>query len=159
MVYKVTGYTNRSSKDNDIQVVGITSIDLESKTCGGLTRERTTITIDFAYPTSGLHITPALGEQWYVWRYKGAWRLKDKIPFNDETVHIPVTQGQTKIGSSKGPVELVGKQINLHGPLVNHPVSERPTDATVGTQVWDSVLDQPIWLSKTGWIDGKGDPV
>jgi len=157
----MTGYTRRSPADKDIQTVAITSVDLYGKIAGGLTRQRTTITIDFSYPVGGLHITPALGEQWYVERYQGAWRLKDRIPFNDETTNIDITEGTVKVGSMRGPVELVGTGINLHGPLqvFSSSTSSRPESVSVGAMIFDTTLGQPIWYDGSVWKDASGSPV
>lgn len=157
----VTGFKRNSDSVNDIQTVAITKVILEEKTASGMTRMRFEIQIDFSYPIGGLHVTPAVGEQWYVQRYQSVWRLKDKIPFNDPTILIPTTQGQVKVGSGTGPLELSGTQVNLYGPLNVHacPTTERPEDVVAGSHIFDTTLNKPVWYDGSGWRDASGSSV
>lgn len=154
----MSGFTRRSTNDQNIQIVAILSIDLVSGQAIGLTRERTEITVEFNYPVGGIYVTPSVGEQWYVERQQLVWRLRNRIPFNDHTANIKTAPGQTKIGSSRGPLELVGSAVRLHNPLVSYTctTSERPEAPEVGTTVFDTTLGQPVWFDGTTWKETSG---
>lgn len=157
----VSGYKRNSDSSVDIETVAITGVDVEGQKATGLTRTRTELTIDCQYPVGGLHITPAIGEQWYLERFGAVWRLKSKIPFNDPTLLIERTQGQVKLGSGTGPVELSGTQVNLYGflQLFTCESSSRPTDASEGACVFDTTLHKPIFFDGTNWVDALGTTV
>jgi len=157
----VSGYKRNSDSSVEVETVGISSVDVENQKASGLTRLRTELSIDCQYPVGGLHIMPAIGEQWYVERLQGVWRLKNKIPFNDPTLTIERTQGQVKIGSGTGPVEVSGTQINLHGflQLFTCETSTRPTEVGEGACVFDSTIHKPIFFNGTSWVDALGTSV
>lgn len=157
----VSGYTRRPSSDVDIQVVNILEVNLADQVASGLTRERHEITIQTKYPVGEVHVVPAQGEQWYVERINGFWRLKSRVPFNDDTQHGEDKQGQVRVGTNRGPLELFGEEVNLHSPihLPSYTSDTRPTNVRVGAMIWDSDLDLPIFLSSSGWVDASGSPV
>lgn len=156
-----SGFKRRLSSDREIQIVGITSVDLNAQTASGLTRERFDLLINTSYSVGELNVTPAIGEQWYVERIQGAWRLLSRIPFNDPTATIEVTEGQVKVGSGRGPVELTGTAINAHSALQLFACAtdERPTGIRVGAMVYDSDLMKPIFYDGSGWRDAAGASV
>lgn len=153
----VDGYTRRPSSSLDIQTVGIVSLDVGSQFARGLTRERHELRIDLRYPVGSVYETPVVGEQWYVQRMNGVWRLNSRIPFNDPTDRIDPVEGQTKIGNASGPTEISGTVMNLHGPL--NLSSTRPSDPNLGDAVYDQALKKPIWWNGDEWTDALGDPV
>ena len=82
------GFSRRSSSERDIQPVAIISVDPTTRTAIAVTRNRTNLTINCAYATGDTITVPAAGEQWYCERFDGEWRLYNRIPFNDPTLHI-----------------------------------------------------------------------
>ena len=109
----MTGYTTVSPQENNIQAVAITSVDVAGKQACGQTRQGTQIWVNTIYQVGAISVVPAVGEQWYVNKQRGEWRLISRIPFQtDDQLRSP-TQGQTQIGSS-GPTELNGSVVNIN---------------------------------------------
>lgn len=156
----VSGYTRRSSSDLDVQTVAIVGIVLEELVAYGLTRERHKLKIELQYAVGETYVVPTIGEQWYVHRFNGVWRLREKIPFNDPTTAIPVSEGQVKVGG-RGPIELTGSQVNLHSALHSFvcTTDSRPEGVSEGASVYDSDLKIPIWFNGDDWTDASGTPV
>ena len=107
------GYTTQNPKDVNIHAVSITSVDVASHKACGYTRQGTEIWISTRYYVGAVMSTPAVGEQWYVTRHRGEWRLQSMIPYGTADSLISPTQGQTSIGSV-GPTELNGSVVNVN---------------------------------------------
>ena len=103
--------------DRDVQVVAITTVDPTNRKATGITRSRTTITINCAYATGDTITTPAVGEQWYCERFEMEWRLYGRIPFNDATLNIEPEEGQVSVGSARGPLKLNGTEVRANAPV------------------------------------------
>lgn len=109
--------TSLNSASYVTQQVAITSVDVVNRQAAGLTRQGTTIYINTGHYVGGMQVTPSIGDQWYVQKVGGEWRLENRIPFNDPNLSTIATQGQVQVGSGKGPVELNGPQVNVNGDL------------------------------------------
>jgi hypothetical protein len=112
------GFSRRSSSERDIQPVAIISVDPTTRTAIAVTRNRTNLTINCAYATGDTITVPAAGEQWYCERFDGEWRLYNRIPFNDPTLHIKPEEGQVSVGSARGPLELNGTEVRSNAPVL-----------------------------------------
>lgn len=158
----MAGYTRFSQYDNWIEPVAITALDTGTRMAIGRTRNRIEIRIDISHHVGGLQVTPAIGEQWYVEKVKGIYRLRDKIPFNADELHNEAVPGQVQVGSS-GPLELNGGQINANAPLrvSAYRTASRPlaTSVDMGTMIFDSTLQKPLWSDGTTWRDSAGTQV
>ena len=150
----------RTPAQNNMQKVAITSIDVANRAAGGSTRWGTTIHIDTSYSVGAVQVTPAIGDQWYVKKVDGIWRLDHKIPYNDINQLTQPTQGQVQVGSG-GPLELNGSQINANAPVVIQSVTTagRPTGVPIGSHLFDTTLRCPIWYTGSGWVNGSGASV
>lgn len=113
----MAGYTRKDPQKVDRMRVAIRDVDLVNQRAKGVTRIQSMLDINISYPVGGMHVNPADGEQWYVIRFEGEWRLESKIPFNDPTLLIEDKPGQVKVGSGSGPLELSATEINSHGNL------------------------------------------
>lgn len=109
----MNGYTTVSPNEVNIQPVAITSVDVVSRTANGQARQGNNIKIDLNYHVGAVHAIPAVGEQWYISKHRGIWRLDSRIPFRSEDLLKTSTQGQIQIGSS-GPMELNGSVVNIN---------------------------------------------
>jgi hypothetical protein len=157
-------YTRHSPREIDREIIAIVAVDLESQMATGIVRHgRNEIQISYRHAVGEVDVVPTVGEQWYAVRFSGVWRLDSRIPFQYPALAIKPTQGQVKLGSGNGPVELVGTQVNVHGPLRTHSCAsdERPpaADAGVGAQIYDITLHKPIWSDGTQWRDAAGSVV
>jgi hypothetical protein len=112
-----TGFSRRSSSERDLQPVAIISVDPISRTAVAVTRTRHNLTINTAYATGDTITVPASGEQWYIERFDGEWRLYGRIPFNDETLNIKPEEGQVSVGSARGPLELNGPEVRFNSKV------------------------------------------
>jgi hypothetical protein len=107
------GYTTNDPQEVNTQPVSITSVDVSGSKACGQTRQGNIIWINTIYHVGAVSCVPAIGDQWYITRHRGEWRLLSRIPFQtDEQLRSP-TQGQTQIGSS-GPTELNGSVVNIN---------------------------------------------
>jgi len=108
-------------------------------------------------------VVPAVGEQWYIERFDAVWRLYGRIPHNDPTLTTEAVEGQVSVGSGRGPVELHGDSVNVHGVLVHkaYATADRPSavDAGVGATIYDSTLHKPIHSDGAVWRDALGTAV
>jgi len=158
-------YSMRTSE----QLVAIVAVDAPNNMAYGLTRQQTQVTIDTRYLVGAVHVTPALGEQWYVKRRGMVWALDAKLPFNTDVLlnvaDNPV-QGQVQVGASggsSGPLQLNGSVINANAPFSAQAVAttDRPDPASipVGSHIYDATLGQPIWTNGTKWTDSLGNEV
>lgn len=158
----MVGYTRHSMHDRDVQVVAITSVDPLAGTAAGLTRVGTTLTIDVNQHVGAVELTPAKGEQWFVERWQGTWRLAWRVPFNDPKLLTETVEGQVRIGSV-GPLELNGSHITARAPLAIAATTTagRPPAAAAGAgaQMYDTTLNKPIWSDGTNWRDAAGTVV
>lgn len=139
-----TGFSRRSSSERDIQPVSIVSVDPTTRTAVAVTRIRSTLTVNCAYATGDTITTPMAGEQWYVERFDGEWRLYGRIPFNDATLNIAPEAGQVSVGSATGPLELNGTEVRANGKVFrlngvyyrdSGTALERSTDKTTWTAI------------------------
>lgn len=143
-------YTRHSVRDRDMQVVAITAVDTVERNAQGLTTSNTTIVIDCRYPVGGQYVFPAKGDQWYVERSDGVWRLSSRVPFNDDNTSIEPQEGQVVLGGT-GPVELNGSQVNVHsGLLVNDNLDVGKNFSTAG----DVSVTGSVAVSTDVEIDG-----
>lgn len=156
-------FTRSSSRDLERQVAAITDVNLDRRTATGMARYFNEITIHWRHAVGETDVVPAVGEQWYVVRSGGVWTLDSRAPIQYPALAIPPTQGQVKVGSGNGPVELVGTQINLHGPLrvPGYTTATRPDAAEVGAggHIYDTTLGLPLWSNGTAWHDATGTVV
>ena len=115
-----TGFGSRTNNERDIQPVAIQSVNLDTRQAVVLTRIKTTIQVDCSFSTGDTTVVPAVGEQWYVERFDGIWRLYGRIPFNDPTLTTEAREGQVGVGSGRGPVVLHGQTggVQVVGDLV-----------------------------------------
>jgi len=159
----------RTSTRTSEQLVAIVAVDPINNKAYGMTRQKTQVTIDTRYLVGAVHITPTVGEQWYVKRRGMLWALDDKLPYNTDVLlnvaDNPV-QGQVQVGASggsSGPLQLNGSVINANAPLSVQAVAttERPDPASipVGSHIYDTTLGQPIWTNGTKWTDSLGNEV
>ena len=115
------GFSFHHPRDNNARPVAIVSVDPVGRMAEGMTRESSRILIDTSFSVGGVLITPAVGDQWFVQRISTVnWTLLARIPANLPELLIDGAEGQVQIGS-RGPLELVGSQINLHGPMRVNP--------------------------------------
>ena len=114
------GYGSRTNNQRDIQPVAIQSVNLDTRVAVVITRIKTTIQVDCSFSTGDTTVVPAVGEQWYVERFDGVWRLYGRIPFNDPTLTFEAREGQVGVGSGRGPVVLHGQTggVQVVGDLV-----------------------------------------
>lgn len=114
------GYGARTNSQRDVQPVAIQSVNLDTRTAVVITRIKTTIQVDCSYSVGDTTVTPAVGEQWYVERFDGVWRLYGRVPFNDPTLTFEAKEGQVGVGSGRGPVVLHGQTggVQVVGDLV-----------------------------------------
>ena len=114
------GYGSRTNNQRDIQPVAIQSVNLDTRVAVVITRIKTTIQVDCSFSTGDTTVVPAVGEQWYVERFDGVWRLYGRIPFNDPTLTLEAKEGQVGVGSGRGPVVLHGQTggVQVVGDLV-----------------------------------------
>lgn len=146
-----TGFSRRSSSERILEPVAIISVDPVSRTAIGVTRTRYTININCAYATGDTITTPAAGDQWYVEKFLGEWRLYGRIPFNDATLNIEPEEGQVSVGSASGPLELNGTEIRANARVLRlNGAYYRDSGATLersknGTDGWE-----PIFANASG---------
>jgi hypothetical protein len=165
----MTAPSGFSTQHVSTQRVSIQAVDPVAGKATALTRYSTQVTIDTDYHVGAVHVTPAIGEQWFVRRYAGSWVLDHKVTFNT-TVKANVianpTSGTYQIGSSgpdTGPTNLLGSQVNVMAPLgvLAVTTANRPSAASVGAggHIFDVSIGKPIWSNGTAWIDSTGAPV
>lgn len=111
-------YTRHSVGDVDRQPAAIQSVNAEAREAMVLTRVGTMLKVECRYAVGEVFVVPAVGEQWFIERHDGTWRLAGRIPFNDETLLIEPEEGQVSVGTDKGPLELNGSEIRAHGPVI-----------------------------------------
>jgi len=154
---------NTPAAMNVMRPVAITSIDTANRSATGTTRFGTAYPIHTGYSVGAIQVTPTIGDQWYIKKVDGEWRLDHQIGFNNPNLLTTPTQGQVQVGSGKGPIEFNGTQINANAPLVIQSVttSTRPTNVPAGTHVFDTTIGCPIWYSGSGttWVNGVGTSV
>lgn len=162
----VTGYTTHPPGDVDTQPVAIYQVDTVKRVALALTRVKTQISVNCAYGVGESTVTPAVGEQWYVNRVDGVWRLDHRIPFNDPTLAIQAVQGQVSVGGASGPLELnadPAQGINANAPvnLKTYTTAERPSasDAGAGATIFDTTLGKPVFSNGSTWVAESGDGV
>lgn len=144
----MAGYTTHSAYDRDVQVVAITSVDPLAGVAVGLTRQGTSLQIDVHYHVGAVELTPARGEQWYVERCAGTWRLQSRLPFNDPKLLTEPVEGQVRLGST-GPLELNGSALVARAPLV------LPASGAVAAPgaLARAAGGRPVWSDGTEWRD------
>lgn len=112
----MNGYTTSSPNEVNIQPVSIASVDVVGRMASGQSRQGTSIIIDINYHVGAVHVVPSVGEQWYIIKHRGVWRLHSRIPFRAEELLKTPTQGQVQIGSS-GPMEVNGSVVNINSEI------------------------------------------
>lgn len=119
--------------------------------------------IDTSYYVGATQVTPTVGDQWYIQKIQGHWRLHSRISFNDPNQTIVPTQGQHIVGSGQGPVELSAgpnDTINASSPLAiaSYTTLTLPSASSVpaGTHVYDTTRGLPVWSNGTYWHDAVG---
>jgi hypothetical protein len=146
-----------------MQTVAITDVDVANRKATGYTRYQTYVSIDTSHHVGAVQVTPSFGEQWSIAMVGGIWMLVAKKPFNTAEMLNSPAEGQTQIGSSAGPTELNGGQVNVNAPMATQAVATtaRPAASSVpaGTQIYDSTLNKPIWSNGTIWHDAAGTAV
>jgi hypothetical protein len=145
-----TGYSRRGSSERNLEQVAIISVDPVTRTAIGVTRTRYTLNINCAYATGDTIITPAAGDQWYVERFAGEWRLYGRIPFNDATLNIEPEEGQVSVGSANGPLELNGTEIRSNGTVFRLNGAYYRDDGQTLQRSEDKVVWQPIFANASG---------
>lgn len=156
------GFTRQqAAEDRLIQPAAIVAVDAIGRKAWAKTR-LDMVLVNTGYAVGEITVTPAKGEQWFIERFDMEWRLVSRIPFNDPNLTgVEPEEGQTLIGSGRGPTELTGTVVNAHGPLVLPPyaTADRPEDLAEGAVVWDSDLKQPVYYDGAGWVDAMGNSV
>ena len=137
----MAGYTRKDPQNVDRMRVAVKDVDLVNQTAKGYTRIGTSLILNISYPVGGMHVNPVEGEQWYVSRFDGEWRLESKIPYNDPTLLIEDLPGQVKVGSGNGPIELSAPEVNSHGNL-NVKGNVKIGDTTLRTNPESGVLQK-----------------
>lgn len=159
----VMSYSKNISTNRVTQPVSIISVNpsMNPPQATGITRSRTYIQIDIGHLVGAVQVVPSVGEQWVVIQERGIWKLDRQLPFGLPSMKDAV-EGQTNIGSS-GPTEIVGSQINFNAPTrsLSAPSSSRPEAASVpvGSQIYDTTLNKPLWSDGTSWRDAAGSTV
>ena len=113
----MTDYTRTPPHQTTHQIVAITSVDTVGQSAEGIARTGNIIHIDTTHYVGAVQVTPSIGDQWYVQKINGIWRLLHRLPFNDPNNQLTTTQGQHTIGSGQGPIQLQGTVVNANAPL------------------------------------------
>ena len=155
--------TNGSSTVNQT-VAAITSVDLVNNLAEAMIRDGSTVSVHTDIHVGAVSVTPKVGEQWVVENAIGGWRLLTRLPYNDPAqAQIPAVEGQSRLGTGSGPVELSGTSINAYSPVVlqNKATTTRPSasSAGAGAMIYDSTLKKPIWSDGSLWHDASGTAV
>lgn len=157
-------YTRNSTISRSSQPVAIVSVNptMDPPQATGYTRARTYIQIDISHLVGAVQIVPSVGEQWMVINDNGIWKLERQLPHNLASGNSTMVEGQTTIGS-RGPTEVNGSQINFNAPVrtMVSSTSARPeaNSVPVGSQIYDKVLNQPLWSDGAIWRDAAGNSV
>lgn len=153
-------------KSYGLQLASIVSVNLITMKAVGYTRQQGNVDIDFRYHVGGVHVTPAVGEQWRIQRFGMNWVLQNKLPTNTTDLLTDPVQGQVQIGSTgtvQGPLQLNGSQVSVNAPLGVLAVStaDRPAASSLpaGSHIYDTTLSKPIWTNGTNWTDATGEVV
>lgn len=157
-------FSRHSVASRITQPVAITSVNTRTvpPQATGIMRTREYVQIDISHHVGAIQVTPAVGQQWLIIRDRGIWKLDRQLPFNTPDELVPMVEGQTRIGSS-GPTELHGSQININAPVraLVSPTTDRPDakSVPVGSQIYDTTLNKPLWSDGTAWRDAAGSTV
>lgn len=157
-------YARQSNSAVTQVVVAVTGVDVNSNMAEVMLRDGSSVQVHTDIMVGAVSVTPAIGEQWIAEKGIGGWKLLSRLPYNDPpAAQIPAEEGQARLGSGRGPVELAGTSVNLHSPLKlnTKATSARPSAATsgVGAMIFDSTLGRPIWSNGTNWVDATGTSV
>ena len=153
----INGYTTQSPNDVNIHAVAITSVDVSSYKACGRTRQGTEVWINTRYYVGSVMSVPAVGEQWYVSRHRGEWRLHARIPYQTAGELISPTQGQTQIGAG-GPTEINGSVVNINAETMTlNGVAYRDNGGTLQRQeangTWTSISSAPSTMPSNNITD------
>lgn len=156
----IAGNSN-SQRNRSVIAAGIVSVDSVNGEATAWTRRAGTISVDFGHAVGAIHVTPTVGEQWYVESVDGIYIPRSRIPFNDPNqMATNPTQGQHIVGGGNGPVTLSGTIVNVGAPLNTQsvPTTDQPAASSVpaGTQIYDSTLSTPVWSNGTAWVAPAG---
>lgn len=151
------GFTTQTPGEVNIHAVSITSVDVAAHKACGYTRQGTEIWISTRYYVGSVMSVPAVGEQWYISRHRGEWRLHSRIPFQAADATISPTQGQTFIGSS-GPTEISGSVVNIHAETMTlNGVSYRDNGGALQRQDaqgnWTTISSAPATMPSDNITD------
>jgi hypothetical protein len=160
----MVNYTSTPPGMQVMRIVAITSVDVANRAAVGVMRSGNVVNIDTSYYVGAVQVMPSVGDQWYITKQDGQWKLDHRIPFNDPNqAAITPTQGQHIVGSGQGPVELQGTQVNVKGPLgvAAYTTATLPSASSVpaGTHVYDITLGKPVWSNGSFWVDATGTPL
>jgi len=140
--------TSSLSGGNSTQPVAITSVDTVKRTATAMTRRGSTIMVDLNYAAGAVHVTPAVGEQWFVTLENSMnYRLVSKLPANSANLNTQVSEGQVRVGSS-GPLELDGAQVNVNSGVLQLGQSQLRSSGGA-LQQNTGTTDDPNWTSVT----------
>ena len=155
------GYNNNPWDKVDRQVVGIIGVDPIAGVASGLNKFHTLVRINLAHQVGGLHITPALNEQWFIERVQGSWVLLNKLNWNTPETLTPPGVGQTQVSAQSILHLNAGSYVSVNAPLGTQAAATRPDPTTVpaGTQIYDTTLKKPLWSDGTAWHDATGTAV
>lgn len=150
-------YVTQGINEVNIQMVSIISVNPAADMAVGYTRQETEIRINTSYYVGSVRCVPAVGEQWYISRYRGEWRLHSRIPYHTVNQLISPTQGQTLIGSS-GPTEINGSAVNIRSDVMTlNGISYR--DNGMGLQrlnangQWETISSAPATMPSENITD------
>lgn len=96
-----------------------------------------------------------------VLRFKKSNRFITTNSFNNEDAfYISNNAGNTYTARIS---DANGIELNKNGeyrkvqPIYSGATAQRPTDAVIGFQFFDTSINKPIWYNGTGWVDANGN--
>lgn len=143
-----------SLHSQSLQPVAIMEVNLENRQAQGMTRRYSKIMIDLRYHVGGMHVTPAVGEQWFVTRADTfQYRLVSKIPDNAPEMAVEPVLGQVQVGSS-GPLELHGSRVNIRGGIITlNGMELRSQDGVLERNA--GTTEEPEWEPFAGAVSAE----
>lgn len=154
-------YTRHRSTSRTVEPTQIVSVNTNTKppSAIGMMRSREYVTIDISQMVGAIQVTPSVGEQWFIIRDAGIWKLDRQIPFNTPAILESTVPGQVRLGST-GPVVLAGSEVQVNAPLRinNYTTESRPPASSVsqGSQIYDTTINKPLWSDGTEWQEVAG---
>lgn len=136
----MTGFS-RAAVDVAPQAAAVVDIDLDNAVAIMVTRGNTQLRVQLNWMIGNTLIYPEIGEQWFIERIGIDWRLKSRLPFQDEKLTVAAVAGSTHIGST-GPTHIYGPEAYLpNGVWIG--TSKVRSDPTTGAL---------LRLTESGWI-------